>query len=475
MSLIELLGSTVLGKGCVEQNTAEALKGKKAVALYFSAHWCPPCRGFTPKLAEWYEKDLKAKGLEVVFVTGDRDEDSFKEYFNEQPWLAVDFNAKETLSKLNKTFKVQGIPSLIILDADGKLITKDGREAVSKDPTGEDMPWIPPKAKDLVEKMKLTGPAGTMTLTEAMAGKQALALYFSAHWCPPCRGFTPQLAEWYMQDLKAKGLEVVFVSSDRDEAAFNEYFGEMPWLALDFSDRKLKEQLSSAFKVQGIPSLVVLDADYNVVTLKGRDAVTADPTGAELPWHPKPVSNLEFGPGDIEEVPTFLVFCETSSDEEKKQIEETMTSVAQKFVDKQKAEDAEFPDMAFIICKSNCALGSRLRTMFGMKNLPPAPHAHALSKKEKGPGWGCDGCGQDGRGKERYRCEEGCDFDFCGDCHTTAYSGTEAEKTPVQMVIVDIPSNGAYYTGAPGPVSFESIQTFVDGFKAGSLERKQLG
>jgi nucleoredoxin len=112
---------------------------------------------------------LKAKGLEVVFVTGDRDEDSFKEYFNEQPWLAVDFNAKEqmfcpipdipdipdipesqtpttdvtqeTLSKLNKTFKVQGIPSLIILDADGKLITKDGREAVSKDPTGEDMPW----------------------------------------------------------------------------------------------------------------------------------------------------------------------------------------------------------------------------------------------------------------------------------------------------------------------------------------------
>ena len=48
---------------------------------------------------------------------------------------------QETLSKLNKTFKVQGIPSLIILDGDGKLVTKDGRESVSKDPTGEDMPW----------------------------------------------------------------------------------------------------------------------------------------------------------------------------------------------------------------------------------------------------------------------------------------------------------------------------------------------
>ena len=33
--------------------TAEAL-ADKVVAIYFSAHWCPPCRGFTPKLAEIY-------------------------------------------------------------------------------------------------------------------------------------------------------------------------------------------------------------------------------------------------------------------------------------------------------------------------------------------------------------------------------------------------------------------------------------
>ena len=97
-------------------------------------------------------------------------------------------------------------------------------------------------------------------LTEATAGKTT-AFYFSAHWCPPCRGFTPQLAKWYTDDLKEKGLEVVFVSSDRDEAAFNEYYAEQPWLALDYADRGAKEDLSTYFGVNGIPSLAIMSAE----------------------------------------------------------------------------------------------------------------------------------------------------------------------------------------------------------------------
>merc|ERR1712054_369716 len=107
--LVELLGENLKAK-YGEVKTSEALAGKGAVALYFSAHWCPPCRGFTPKLAEWYSANLKSKGLEVVFISSDRDEGSFKEYFGEQPWLALPFSARGKKAALSKKYKVSGIP-----------------------------------------------------------------------------------------------------------------------------------------------------------------------------------------------------------------------------------------------------------------------------------------------------------------------------------------------------------------------------
>ena len=89
---------------------------------------------------------------------------------------------------------------------------------------------------------------GQKPTNEVLAGKDVVALYFSAHWCPPCKGFTPELAKKYAAIKEAgKKFEIVFVSSDRDEGAFKEYFAEMPWLALPYADRDAKNDLSKSF------------------------------------------------------------------------------------------------------------------------------------------------------------------------------------------------------------------------------------
>ena len=89
--------------------------------------------------------------------------------------------------------------------------------------------------------------------------------------------------------MKAAGkqFEIVFVSSDRDPPSFDEYFGEMPWTSLPFADRDRKNKLSKKFKVQGIPTFVILDGKTGeTITKDGRSAVMEDPSGEAFPWKP---------------------------------------------------------------------------------------------------------------------------------------------------------------------------------------------
>ena len=120
----------------------------------------------------------------------------------------------------------------------------------------------------------LLGKDGEVPTSEALAGKTEVWLYFSAHWCPPCRGYTPQLAHQYSLLIEAgKTVEIIFVSSDNDEAAFNEYYAKHPWLALPFANRAKKDELINMFQVKGIPMLVLLDAEGNVYNSNGKNTV----------------------------------------------------------------------------------------------------------------------------------------------------------------------------------------------------------
>lgn len=87
------------------------------------------------------------------------------------------------------------------------------------------------------------GPGGQvqrLAAEEALKGCTHLGIYFSASWCPPCRGFTPVLAQVH-DSVRARpdggGFRVLFVSADRDPAQFQVCGGWSTELLLDLLDR----------------------------------------------------------------------------------------------------------------------------------------------------------------------------------------------------------------------------------------------
>ena len=119
-----------------ETVTAEKLKDFKIIGVYFSAHWCPPCRAFTPKLAEAYnEYNTGGKKVEIVFVSSDKDKTSWDEYYGEMPWMAIPF-ADPRIPALKKKYNVTGIPTLVIINSTGKVLCEDAYDDIeSKGPT----------------------------------------------------------------------------------------------------------------------------------------------------------------------------------------------------------------------------------------------------------------------------------------------------------------------------------------------------
>jgi nucleoredoxin len=108
--------------------SVDALK-EKIVGVYFSAHWCPPCRQFSPLLVKF--RDKHSGGFEVVFVSLDHSEKEQQAYMREleMKWPTVKYGSKAG-EALAQRFGVESIPTLVILASDGKEITRDGRADV---------------------------------------------------------------------------------------------------------------------------------------------------------------------------------------------------------------------------------------------------------------------------------------------------------------------------------------------------------
>lgn len=116
------------GKG---QAVALDTLGDKVIGLYFSAQWCGPCRAFTPVLVKYHEAN--GADFEVVFVSSDRSEEAQLAYMQEaaMPWLTLKWNSPAA-NALKKRFEITGIPTLVLLRANGEPLTREGRRLVTE-------------------------------------------------------------------------------------------------------------------------------------------------------------------------------------------------------------------------------------------------------------------------------------------------------------------------------------------------------
>ncbi|XP_064425003.1 nucleoredoxin isoform X1 [Latimeria chalumnae] len=350
--LVELLGERLV-TGEKAEVDVHSLGGRVSLlGLYFGCSLNAPCKQFGPSLRDFYSKfkqSEKRDKLEVVFVSSDQDQKQWQEFVKEMPWLALPFKEKHKKLKLWNKYRISNIPSLIFIDTStGKVMCRNGMLVIRDDPEGLEFPWGPKPFSEVIAGPLLRS-NGQSQDSSTLEGSY-VGVYFSAHWCPPCRGLTRVLVESYRKIKEAgQKFEIIFVSADRSEDSFKQYFSEMPWLAVAYSDEARRSRLNRLYGIQGIPTLIILDPKGEVITRQGRVEVLNDLDCKEFPWHLKPVLELtDSNAVQLNEGPCLVLFVDTEEDGELEPAKQLIQPIAEKIIAKYKAEEEETPLLFFV-------------------------------------------------------------------------------------------------------------------------------
>jgi nucleoredoxin len=135
-----------LGNNGLVSADDDAIGKKKLIAYYFSAHWCAPCRKFTPKLVEYYNRVApEHPEFEVVLYSFDKSATEMEEYMREtnMPWPAINYDKRQEKDEL-RAAAGNGIPALVLVDASGRLVSRsfDGEKYLGTQKVLDDLDAI---------------------------------------------------------------------------------------------------------------------------------------------------------------------------------------------------------------------------------------------------------------------------------------------------------------------------------------------
>ena len=95
----------------------------RCVVLDFFATWCGDCRKDMPEMKKLFQKyDLQ--GVEFIGISFDTDADKLQDYMDKEhmPWRVLSELKKMKESKMAKDYHIQWIPTMYLLDTEGRIV-----------------------------------------------------------------------------------------------------------------------------------------------------------------------------------------------------------------------------------------------------------------------------------------------------------------------------------------------------------------